>query len=181
MTKLLAPFLLFLATQAFADTQKELMVVLENAGLHSFEDEKREIKIEGCQMTTFRWRELPNHGWVLWTSFQFDMVDAQLIADKRSPGKKYAYAKLEDGPPEIGFAFYSFTMRDGTLARQERSILREPSKDTQPSPRGDGSTHYFEWRENMLITMKGSDVERRAITFTQSYDKYVRGFCTFSS
>ncbi|MDE4306340.1 hypothetical protein PXK30_22140 [Phaeobacter gallaeciensis] len=178
---LLHSLLVLLATQATAGDKSELIQALEASGKHFFEDERREVRVDGCQMTTFRWRDVPDQGWVLWTSFQFDMVDAQLDEDKRVPGKKYAYAKLEDGPPEIGFAFYGFSMREGTLTRQERSVLREPSKKAAPSPRGDGTSHYYEWRDSMLISMKGPGVEEKAITFTSTYDAYVKEFCTFSS
>lgn len=174
-------FFLLLASQAIASGKDDLVQALESSGSHLFEDERLEIEVDGCQMTTFRWRELPEHGWILWTSFQFDMVDAQLDEDKRFPGKKYAYGKLEDGPPEVGFALYAFTMREGTFTRQERSILRDPSGETMPSPRGDGTTHYYEWRNTMLISMKGSGVEEKAITFTTSYDEYVKEYCFFSS
>ncbi|WP_159809633.1 hypothetical protein [Litoreibacter roseus] len=179
--KPLFPFLLLLASPAAADDRAQLIQVLESSGTHLFEDERREAHVNGCQMTTYRWRELADHGWVLWTSFQFDMADAQLDEDKRFLGKKYAYAKLSDGPPEIGLAVYGFSMQEGTLARQERSILREPSRDTEPSPRGDGNSHYFEWRESMLVSMKGPDVDAKAISFTSTYDVYVKEYCTFSS
>lgn len=179
--KLFHPLLVLLATQAVAGDKTELIQALEDSGKHIFEDERREVQVDGCQMTTFRWRDVPDHGWVLWTSFQFDMVDAQLNEDNRFPGKKYAYAKLEDGPPEIGFAVYGFSMREGTLTRQERSVLREPSKEVVPSPRNDGTSHYYEWRDNMLISMKGPGVEEKAITFTSTYDAYVKEFCAFLS
>lgn len=179
--KLYLPLFLLLASQGMADSKDYLIQEMESSGKHQFEDERREIQIDGCQMTTFRWREFPEHGWVLWTSFQFDMVDAQLDEDKRFPGKKYAYGKLENGPPEVGFALYAFTMREGTFTRQERSVLREQSGDRKPSPRGDGTTHYYQWRNTMLVSMKGPKVEEKAIAFTTNYDKYVQEHCTFSS
>lgn len=168
--KLFRALLVFLATPAAADEKTELIQALEISGKHVFEDERREVQVDGCQMTTFRWRDVQDHGWVLWTSFLFDMVDAQLDEDSRFPGKKYAYAKLEEGPPEIGFAAYGFSMREGTLTRQARSVLRTPSKETVPSPRGDGTSHYYEWRDSMLITMRGPGVEQKAITFTSTFD-----------
>ncbi len=171
----------FLASQVLADDKDDLIQAIESSGRHQFEDERHEVEVDGCQMTTFRWRDVPEHGWTLWTSFQFDMVDAQLDEDRRFPGKKYAYGKLEEGPPEVGFTIVAFTMRDGKTTRQERSILREPSGDTMPSSRGDGTTHYYEWRDTMLITMEGPGVEEKAITFTTSYDQYVKEYCFFSS
>ncbi|MEP6064809.1 MAG: hypothetical protein ABJ246_03160 [Paracoccaceae bacterium] len=181
MLKLLLPFLALTTTQSLAGDRDDLIHALETAGRHSYEDERREVKVNGCQMTTYRWRDRPDHGWVLWTSFQFDMADAQLNEDSRFPGKKYVYAKLKDEPEEIGMVIFGFTMREGTQTRQERSILRDPSSETQPSPRGDGASHYYEWRGDMLISMKGTDVKERAITFTNSYDRYVEEYCTFSS
>ncbi|MEO9515904.1 MAG: hypothetical protein ABJH45_15635 [Paracoccaceae bacterium] len=132
MLKRLLPFLLLSATQTFADGRANLIHVLETAGRHAYEDERREIEANGCQMTTCRWRDRPEHGWVLWTSFQFDMADAQLNEDERFPGKKYAYAKFKDEPEEIGIVILGFTMRDGTQTRQERSILRHhPQEATE--------------------------------------------------
>ena len=179
--KLLCPILLMIASPLIAGDRTELIQALENSGRHLFEDKRREVEVDGCQMTTFRWRDLPDHGWVLWTSFQFDMVDAQLNEDSRFLGKKYAYAKLKAGPPEIGFAVYGFSMREGSQTRQERSALREPSRETKPSPRDDGTSHYYEWRDSMLISMTGPRVEAKAITFTSTYDAYIKDFCTFSS
>ncbi len=179
--KNISAVLIFVSTAAYAGEREELVAALMQGGSHQFEDERREVQVDGCQMTTFRWREIPNHGWVLWTSFQFDMIDAQLNEDNRFPGKKYAYGKLYDGTPEVGLALYGFTMRDGTLTRQERSVLREPSSDTSPSPRGDGNSHYYEWRDSMVISMTGPGVETKAITFTEAYDAYVSKYCSFSS
>jgi hypothetical protein len=175
------PLFLLLAVPAMADSRDSLIQAMESSGSHEYEDERREVKIDGCQMTTFRWREIPEHGWVLWTSFQFNMDDAQLDEDKRFKDKRYAYAKLEDGPPEIGFAFYGFTLREGTFARQERSVLREPEGETEPSPRGDGTTHYYQQMDSILISMKGPGVEEKAIAFTASYVAYVNEYCTSSS
>ena len=179
--KLSLSLFLLLACPAMADRKVDLVLAMERSGSHEYKDERRKVELDGCRMTTYRWRNLPEHGWVLWTSFQFQMDDARLDEDKRFPGKKYAYARLEEGPPEIGFAFYSLTLREGAFARQERSVLREPTAETQPSPRGDGTTHYYQQLDSILISLEGPGVEEKAITFTRSYDDYVNEYCTSSS
>jgi hypothetical protein len=172
---------LLIATPASADIKDDLLQRIEGAGQFAYADERRNVEINGCQMTTFRWRDIPDHGWVLWTSFQFDMVDAQLNEDRRFPGRKYAYTTLEAGPPEIGFGLYGFTMREGTLTRHEKPWLRDAQSDTTPSPRGDGTTHYYEFKTEMVVSMNGPGVAEKAIAFTTSYDQYVAEYCTFSS
>ena len=169
------------ASPATADRKAELIETLKRSGAHAFEDERREVEIDGCQMTTYRWRDRPDHGWVLWTSFQFDMAVAVLDKDTRFANKMHVYVKLRDGPPEIGFALYAFKMREGTLTRQERPIQRDPSGETEPSPRGDGTSHYYEWRDNMIVSITGPDVEEKAQTFTNSYNTYVKDYCTYTS
>ena len=109
------------------------------------------------------------------------MVNAKLGKDRRETGKKYVYVVLDVGPPEKGVGLVFFTMREGTLARQERSILREGSGETQPSPRGDGTTHYFREIEDFFFMMQGEGVEQKAATFAAGYERYVANYCTFTS
>jgi hypothetical protein len=176
-----ALFLVLLATSAQADSREDLIVSIETAGSNEYEDERHRIEIDGCQMTTYRWRLRPDHGWVLWTSFRFDMVHANLVGDSRNPQKKSLYAAMQPGPPEIGLTMIAFTMRDGFLARQERSVLREASEATESSPRGDGTTHYYQYLDDFFFMMQGPSVEPKGPIFAEGYERYVRDYCTFSS
>lgn len=172
---------LILASSAWADQRDALASEIENAATHAEADERHTAEINGCQMTTFRWRNRPEHGWVLWTSFQFDMSDAVLDENKLIPTEKYVYAEQSTGQPETGFGVVAFTMKPGTLAQQERSVLREPSQEAKPSPRADGTTHYFEYRSNFFFSLKGQGVLEKVRSFTTLYDKYVSEFCVFAS
>lgn len=176
---LMAVFLIF-GLPVHAESQSTLAAAIEDAGTNVFKDERHSVEIEGCQMTTYRWRDRPEHGWVLWTSVQVDMVDAEINENKLRPGEKFAYAVLDQGPPEIGFGLIGFTMRPSTLARQERSILREPSKETHPSPRGGGSTHYYEYRKEFIFTLEGPSVAEKVRNFPTLYERYVEDYCTFT-
>lgn len=173
--------LMGLAQPAFSSGQETLAREIEDAATHAFEDERHTVEVDGCQLTTFRWRDRPDHGWVLWTSLKFDMVNAKLSEGGRETGQKYVYALLDKGPPEKGIALVFFTMREGTLARQERSILRERSGETQPSPRGDGTTHYFRDIDDFFFMMQGEGVETKTAIFAAGYEQYIADYCTFTS
>ncbi|EKE67716.1 hypothetical protein B30_20071 [Celeribacter baekdonensis B30] len=178
-TCLIAVLLIF-GLPLHAESRSSLAAAIEDAATNAFKDERHSVEIEGCQMTTYRWRDRPEQGWVLWTSVQVDMVDAEINENKLRPGEKFGYAVLDPGPPEIGFGLIGFTMRPSTLARQERSILREPSRETHPSPRGGGSTHYYEYREEFIFTLEGPGVSEKVRKFPALYDRYVKAYCTFT-
>lgn len=181
MRLICAGLLMCLFQPVIAGEQDALAREIEDAAMHAFEGERHSVEVDGCQLTTFRWRDRPDHGWVLWTSFRFDMVNAKLSEGSRETGKKYVYVVSDDGPPEKGMALVFFKMRENTLARQERSILRERLGKTQPSPRGDGTTHYFREIDDFLFTMQGTGVEKKAATFAAGYERYVADYCTFTS
>ncbi len=163
---------------ALAGPQEDLARAIEAGVKHAYQDERLEAEVEGCQMTTYRWRDLPEQGWVLWTVFQFDMADASPREDKLRPGMKYAYSPLAKGPEGHGFAIIGFEMREGARVRQERSILRPPSGETQPSPRNDGTTHYYEWRDEFIFAFEGPDLEPKVAGLVQDYETYVKDYCT---
>ncbi|MEL6681054.1 MAG: hypothetical protein AAFQ09_00235 [Pseudomonadota bacterium] len=177
---LLLPTLIVLGSPSYAESQASLAAAIEDAATNEYQDERHSVEIEGCLMTTFRWRDRPGHGWVLWTSVQVDMVDAEINENALRPGEKFGYAVRDPGPPEIGFGLIGFTMRPATLARQERSILREPSMETAPSPRGDGTTHYYEYREEFFFTLEGPNVGDKLRSFPILYDRYIENYCTFT-
>lgn len=181
MRNQLVAVFLFLSLPVHAESQSSRAAAIEEAATNTFKDERHSVEIDGCQMTTYRWRDRPEHGWVLWTSVQVDMVDAEINENKLRPGEKFGYAVRDPGPPEVGFGLIGFTMRPSTLARQERSILREPSRETHPSPRGGGSTHYYEYREEFIFTLEGPGVAEKVRKFSELYERYVEDYCRFSS
>ncbi|MEP5728674.1 MAG: hypothetical protein ABJL67_04790 [Sulfitobacter sp.] len=181
MRSLFLFLVLFGATPCWSDTKEALIRSIEDAGTNDYQDERHSVEIDGCQITTYRWRDRPDHGWVLWSSFQFDMVDAVLTANKGKSKERYLYARLEAGPPEIGFAIIPFKMQEGTFARFERTVLRPSTELTRPSPRNDGKSHYFQKSDDFFIGHEGPDVAQKATAFTQGFTRYVAEFCTFSS
>ncbi len=68
-------------------------------------------------------------------------------------------------------------MRGETTARFERSDLRPRRGETTPSPRGNGTSHYYERADDFFFSMMGEDVEAKAKLFTDSYLAYVRQYC----
>lgn len=181
MKQLLLSLFCLLTGMAHASGKEDLILSIEAGGTNDFEDERHTAEIDGCQMTTYRWRDMPEHGWVLWSSFQFDMVDGILSANAGTQEPRYHYAIMEKGVTERGLVVIQFKMREGTFARFERSALRVASADTRPSPRGDGTTHYYQESDDFFIGMQGAGVAEKAKAFTEGYERYVREYCTFSS
>lgn len=166
---------------AMAGAQAELRARIEASGTHSFDDTRHSVKVEGCQLTTERWRDRPDHGWVLWSSFQFDMINAVLPTNSSDPGKSFLSVPINSDVPDERLVMIVFNMRDGTSARFEKSVLRPPKGDTKPSPRNDGTTHYFQDSVSFFFRMEGTDVDEKARNFVTAYQHYVSEYCMLAS
>ena len=104
---------LVFVTQAVANEREDLEAAIVVAATHEDVDERHTVEIDDCLMTTFRWRDTPEHGWVLWTSFQFDMRRAQLQVNPLQSNEKFFYSMISEGPPEMGFGIVLFEMDEG--------------------------------------------------------------------
>lgn len=156
----------------------ELRAAILAGGHHETDEQRNSVSINSCTMTTQRWKNIKDEGWVLYSSFRFDMWSATLSFAREEGAPKYMYAGADSEPDPKGVALVGFKMRAGSEARFEKSVLRKPKGETRPSPRGDGTTHYYEQITNFFFSMQGIGVEDKARLFTESYDVYVREFCT---
>ena len=86
-------------------------------------------------------------------------------------------AESTEHRPEL--AVIVFKGRDGFEFTHEKSVLRESRRDTYPSPRGDGTTHYFEKKDQGVIIQEGPGVIAKAHLFTTGYLRYVQTYCAF--
>ena len=172
--KLIIPFLACCFTApAFAGERENLIASIVAAGTNNHEDRKHTVEISGCTMTTYFWHNVEDDGWVLWSSFVFAMQDASFSPMVAATGKPYA--SFNDGT----HIFISFEMQNDQHARHEKSILRPKRGAATPSPRGDGTTHYFEMKKSFFISHVGPGVDQKADRFTKGLTTYAERYCTF--
>lgn len=176
---LLALFASLFPLPLLADTRADLIAQMETSGKHAFDDENHSVKVEGCTIITERWKNVPDHGWVLWTSLTFAMMDAVLDEDRNVPGQRFFYVPAKDAPKN-DLMFISFKTREGTTARHEKSVMRKSRKQTRPSPRNDGTTHFYEEQVSFFILFKGEGVYEKGFGFTTAYRQYKQDYCTFT-
>lgn len=168
--------LALLAGPLLAETRAELIAVIEAAGHNETDQERNRVEIAGCTMTTYRWRNVPDKGWILWTSFLIPMPDVMFVEDKKNAGSFFSAIELVERDDLV---IIQFEARDGVEVRHEKSVLRKSKRETSPSPRGDGTTHFFEYKDRFFIIQEGADVIEKARIFTEGYRRYVQDFCTF--
>lgn len=147
-------------------------------GKHETDEQRNSVRIDDCTMTTERWLNRADEGWTLWSSFQFDMFMAEFDFVQKDPVQHYIYAGEKSGDDPNGLVLVGFKMRGEATARFEKSVHRPPKNETRPSPRGDGTSHYFEDTNSFFFSMQGSGVEAKANLFTQSFARYVASYCT---
>lgn len=161
----------------WGDTRNDLIAKIEAAGTNETEEYRHSVDVTGCAMTTYRWKNHEEKGWLLWSSFQFAMADTSFTPDALSPNQ--SFIGIETSKENDEFIMIVFKMREGTLARFERHVLRETEKPRQPSPRNDGTTHYYIQSDQFMITQQGPGIVAKARVFTDSYKQYVREHCQF--
>lgn len=163
-----------------AMSQAELRAVLIETGQNLRDSERHAVEVEGCQMTTYWWKMQPDGSDVLWSSFQFNMALADLRENKAQPGT-YAFLALENARGLEDLAMFFFAMRDGVTARYEKPFVRSaPRGDRTPSPRGDGSTHYYDTSVSFFVRHEGVGIADRAGRFAAAYVLYADSFCRLS-
>ncbi|MDC0658838.1 hypothetical protein N6L27_12575 [Leisingera sp. SS27] len=167
-----------LASPLLADevTREDLIAQIEAGGRNETSEERHEVEVDGCTLTTFRWKNVEDEGWVLWTSFTLPMASVDL-GDFSKSGEVLRYSYLEASPP---LTLIVLKAKSGTEFTHEKPFERTPKGEFERSPRGDGTTHYIERKNSGFILHEGQDVQAKAEMFTKGYLRYVREYCTFT-
>ena len=166
---------MIMAGPVVAEGRADLIAQIEAAGQNEYKDERHAVKINDCQLTTYRWKHLEDEGWVLWTSFEFPMLLVDLREMKNGDEMRhYIFSETDPGLVVIGFK-----AREGFEFTHEKPFHRKPKGEFEPSPRGDGTTHYFDRKSSGYIIQQGPDVEEKAHLFTTGYLRYVQTYCAF--
>lgn len=164
-----------LATAGLASDRAALIAQIELAGQNEYENRRHAVEIDACQLTTYRWKKIDGEGWVLWTSFEFPMLKVEIMSSLQSDGTKH-YFSLDGDPPT---AIIIFKGKDGFELSHEKPRRRKAELPNVSSPRGDGTTHYIEKKNQGVIVQTGPDVIEKAEQFTAGYIRYVQEYCTF--
>ncbi|MEL7100715.1 MAG: hypothetical protein AAGM84_17955 [Pseudomonadota bacterium] len=169
------------ASLGHAESPAVLRAQIEAAGTHVRPGiERHTVEIDACVMTTFWWRsDVPDTREVLWSSFRFDMSVTTIV----QPNKGGPSVAVEGGSEDGGdFMIMFFEAPKFALARHERHVLRPPSRGTgiEASPRGDGTTHYFQTSDSFFFRHEGAGVIEKATRFVDTYTRYVEANCRLS-
>lgn len=176
MRLILVLFISFVSSlPASALDKAALKAQIEAGGRNEFNDERHSVQVDECQLTTFRWKQVENEGWVLWTSFEFPMVVVDLHDNLTTPEIDY-YTYLEAPDP---MTLILFKGQEGIEFSHEKPFLRKPKGEFTRSKRGDGTTHYIEYKSEGLIIHMGPDVREKAEMFTNGYIQYRQKYCMF--
>lgn len=169
-------FLCVASMSCAQEDRASLIAQMEAAGENEYENERHAIDVDDCQVTTYRWKRMADGEWILWTSFELPMLLVDLGAIKRDGETKYFVGVTQ----EPGIAIIQFKGKDGYEFTHEKPFLREPKGDIEPSPRGDGTTHYIERKSAGMIVQSGPGVIEKATIFTNAWIRYVQHYCTFT-
>ena len=71
-------------------------------------------------------------------------------------------------------------VEDDAVARHEKPRSRDIRKEARPSPRGDGTTHYYDTSEKFRFEMDGENTRAKARQFADGYRRYIREHCALS-
>lgn len=175
MKALIVLVLALMAAPAMASDKDALIAQIVAGGQNEWEDERHAVEVNNCQLTTYRWKNVENEGWVLWTSFEFPMMLVDLSENTTTPEIDY-YIPVKDEPP---LAIILFKAKEGADFTHEKPFHRPPKGDITKSSRGDGTTHYFERKASGMILQQGPDVEAKAKMFTEGYLRYRQEYCAF--
>lgn len=170
------------AVDASQSDRQSLIQIMKLNGQNEFEDERHAVEITDCTIKTFRWKNHPDSGWTLWSSFEFPMQFAELPVTQIPGGGVVHFISVDAPPdhPEGEMALIPFTMTDGEVARFERSNHRTRPPEARDSPRGDGTTHHIKDSDSFFVLHQGAGVVAKARAFTDAYVAYVKHHCTFT-
>lgn len=162
-----------LPSVALAD-RAALIAQMEAAGANEYQDERHGIEVNGCTVTTYRWRNV-ERGWVLWTSLTLEM-GAVVMGEFRSDGEIRYFMTTQMDPP---MAIMTFLAVEGHSIAHEKPFDRKLPETWEPSPRGDGSTHFIEHQQSVAIIQQGPGVGDKARAFTEAFIRYRDEYCVF--
>jgi len=170
------------AAPALAESPAALRAQIEAAGTHARPGiERHTVRVQDCTMTTFWWRsDQPGEGELLWSSFSFDMS----LTPIKQPARGGPSAAVPGGGADgADFVMVFFEPSKSAPARHERLVLRAPKADlpVTPSPRGVGTTHYFQDSGGFFFRHEGAGVIEKAKRFVDAYMRYVDAHCRFTS
>ncbi|KIC29102.1 hypothetical protein [Leisingera sp. ANG-M6] len=167
-----------LASPLVADevTQEDLIAQIEAGGRNETSERRHRVEVEGCTLTTFFWKKIEGQDWVLWTSLTVPMESVDFVDFSGKGGMEYYF--FDDGVPPT--AVVLLKAKEGTSFTHEKPFLRTPKGKFERSPRGDGTTHYIESTNGVMIMHDGEGVRAKAEMFTKGYVRYVREYCTFT-
>lgn len=134
----------WLCTAAVADEgsrKQRLIDQIVASGTNEDKTRRHTVIVQMCVMTTFFWKKHEDQGFVLWSSFLFDMASAEFNLGDNAAGELFV-AVPNEGSPEDRMAVVGFGMRPPALARHEKSNFRPKKGETSLSPRNNGETHY---------------------------------------
>ncbi|UWQ25003.1 hypothetical protein K3553_00670 [Leisingera aquaemixtae] len=123
-----------LASPLLADevTREDLIAQIEAGGRNETSEERREVKVEGCTLSTFRWMNVESEGWVLWTSFTVPMATVGLEENSLTPEIDHYYI-LEVEPPA---SIVVLKAKEGTSFPHEKPFHRTPEGISSLLPEG---------------------------------------------
>lgn len=103
----------WLCTVAVADERSRKQRLIDQivaSGTNESAEERHTVIVQECVMTTFRWRQYEDQGFVLWSSFLFDMVSAEFNLGDSAAGELFVPVPNEESP-EDRMAVVGFGMR----------------------------------------------------------------------
>lgn len=158
-------------------SEPELRQVLIETGQNIRATERHNVEVDACTMTTHWWKKRDTGAWILWSSFHFQMDAAMLREDRSNPGV-HVLMVLENARDMEDMAMFFFEMLPGTHARYEKPFARSlPKREGLPSPRGDGSSHYYDTSVSFFVRHEGVGIADRARRFSAAYVEYQRRYC----
>lgn len=160
--------------------QQHLIDRIVASGTNESQEERHTVIVQGCTMTTFRWKRHEDHGLVLWTSFLFDLASVRFTEDKSNEGRFFIPIPDGSGNTDKDSALIVFTAIPPAVVRHEKSNFRPSKQEKTVSPRNDGQTHYYEFKKQVIIIQQGPEVIAKADTFTRSILEYTRDYCALT-
>lgn len=171
----LAGFLPSLANAAGPPVSREALIArIVSAGTHIGADERHTVVIDGCVMTTFRWRRTDDEGMILFSSATIPIGEAMILRSG-DLGERYRYSEI-DGKRA---ATLVFQMQGPDGARLEMPLRRATGAVTTPSPRKAQEPYVFVETGLFFITHEELASAAKPAAFARAFQRYKREYCSF--
>ena len=164
-----------LSTTAVADNRRaEMAAELEAAGFNETSTRRHEIHVQHCAITTYVFEDWEGHGKVLWSSFLFNLKDLELLSPQKD-GRRYIWIEnFRDGSPA---SMMLFDMREGTTARHEMAMRRNPKPPHRPSPRSGPDSYVYKDKTSFFILHEEHASPAKPDRFISLLEQYRFEFC----